>query len=172
MMKEEELRKSFNLRKPRLNDANLIYHLVSESPPLDVNSLYSYLLVCSHFDRTSAVAESNEDIVGYTSAYVHPHKNNTLFVWQVAVKDEMRGQGLAKKLIMNILKRKELQDIQFIETTVTPENIASKALFCGLASDLDAEYQEFTFFSKNLFGKHDHEEEFMLRIGPFDLKML
>lgn len=169
MMQKEEIIRSLKIRKPRLSDGNSIYSLVRDSTPLDVNSLYSYLLICSHFDLTSVVVDEGEDIVGFTSAYIHPHKADTLFIWQIAVKKSIRGQGIAKKMIMNILKREKLEGVRFIEATVTPSNIASKSFFSRLASHLNAEYREFPFFTRDIFGGSDnHEEEFLLRIGPVD----
>lgn len=80
----------------------------------------------------------------------------------------MRGQGLAIKMMMDILKRKETESVEFIETTVTPSNQASRSLFGKLASKLNTDLQKSTFFTSDLFGESNHEEELLLQIGPLN----
>ena len=155
-----------NVRKPQIKDGNPIYKLVCECDKLDINSLYSYLLICAHFGETSAITELNDEIVGYISGYVNPNKENVLFIWQIAVKPSMRCNGIASMMINNIIEREELHNIKFIETTVTPSNKASNALFQKLAVSLKTEFEKMQFFPYDLFGKSGHEEELLLRIGP------
>ncbi len=154
------------IRKPQIEDGFHIHNLVQKCKPLDINSLYSYLLVCSHFDQTSVISVLNNEIVGYISAYINPHQNKTLFIWQVAVHPDMRGHGLATKMIMDILNRKQTKSVEFIETTVTPSNQASMYLFEKIASQLNANLKKSPHFTSDLFGKLNHEEELLLRIGP------
>ncbi|MBP1946545.1 diaminobutyrate acetyltransferase [Methanobacterium petrolearium] len=155
-----------NIRKPQIKDGNRIFHLVKECKPLDINSLYYYLLICAHFDQTSVITELDSEIIGYISAYINPHQKNTLFIWQVAVHPDMRGQGLAIKMMKDILEREEIKSVEFIETTVTPSNQASMSLFGKIASKLDTNLQKSSFFTSDLFGESNHEEELLLRIGP------
>jgi L-2,4-diaminobutyric acid acetyltransferase len=167
-MSEQDIPESLIIRMPELNDGKSIYSLISECPPLEINSLYSYLLVCMHFDETSAVAEISQDLVGYISTYIHPHKSDTLFIWQIAVKEDMRGKGIAQQMILDILKRKKLQNIKFLETTVTPENLASKSFFRRMAHRMDADFNETLLLTQDDFGELKHPEEFMISIGPLN----
>ncbi len=155
------------LRQPGAGDGISIYNLVDQSKPLDLNSLYSYLLICAHHDTTSVVVESDGEITGYISGYRHPKKNDTLFIWQVAVSQTMRKMGLARKMVLDILSRTHLDDIRFIETTVTPSNSASRGFFRNLASHLKTECNESDYFSAEMFGGEGHEPEDLFRIGPF-----
>jgi len=166
MGSENDENKPITIRKPQIEDGNQIYHLVKKCKPLDINSLYYYLLICTHFDQTSVIAELDNEIVGYISAYINPHHENTLFIWQVAVHHGMRGQGLATKMMMDILEREKVKSVEFLETTVTPSNQASMSLFGKIASELDTNLQKFSFFTSDLFGESNHEEELLLRIGP------
>jgi L-2,4-diaminobutyric acid acetyltransferase len=166
MGSENDENKPINIRKPQIEDGNQIYHLVKKSKPLDINSLYNYLLICAHFDQTSIVAELDDEIIGFISAYINPNQKKTLFIWQVAVHPSVRGQGLATKMIMNILKRDKIKSVEFIETTVTPSNQASMSLFGKIASQLNTNLQKFPFFTSAHFGKSNHEEELLLQIGP------
>lgn len=165
---KQEIPESITIRKPHLDDGESLYFLVASCPPLEINSVYSYLLVCSHFDRTSAVCEFRDDIVGLASGYIHPHQSDTLFIWQIAVRDHMRGRGIAREMLLNILKRKELGDINYLETTVTSDNRSSRSLFNNLARHLDAPVTEDSYFTKEVFQESRHPEEFIIRIGPFN----
>jgi L-2,4-diaminobutyric acid acetyltransferase len=128
--------------------------------------------VPAHFDQTSAVAETGRDVVGYVSAYIPPHQQDTLFIWQIAVHPIMRGRGLATTMLKNILKRRSLSYIKFVEATITPSNKKSRYLFQGLAEQLKADYKESIFLDSKLFGDSYHEEEKLLRIGPINIQQL
>ena len=78
-------REEILFRPPVIGDGTAIYELIRQSPPLDLNSRYLYLLLCDHFSESCIIAESESRTVGFISAYGHPKKQETLFVWQVAV---------------------------------------------------------------------------------------
>jgi L-2,4-diaminobutyric acid acetyltransferase len=59
-------------RKPTPADAADIHALVEECKPLDVNSTYAYLLLCSHFASTCIVAEDGRGLAGFISGYCKP----------------------------------------------------------------------------------------------------
>lgn len=154
-------------RKPRLTDGLGIFSLVRNSKPLDANSLYSYLLLTAHFADTCIVAEHQDEIVGYISAYIHPGKSDTLFVWQVAVSDGVRKRGVGISMLTQLLSRAGLASVRWLETTVTPSNSGSARLFLSLARRLSTSCHTSAFFPRDLFEGQSHEEEVLFRIGPF-----
>ncbi|ALM83765.1 diaminobutyrate acetyltransferase [Bordetella sp. N] len=158
-----------NLRRPRPADGAALHRLIAECPPLDLNSVYAYLLLCEHFPDTCVVAESaGGSIDGFISAYIPPASPDTLFIWQVAVHERARGHGLAGAMLRHLLGRPGLVHIRQLETTVGPDNQPSRRTFSGLASSLGAHIAEQPLFGKQLFGHgDDHDDEMLLRIGPF-----
>ena len=158
---------AINLRKPHKDDGFKLHQLVAECAPLDPNSIYCNLLQCSHFADTGVAAEMNGDLVGFISGYIPPQQPKTLFVWQVAVHEKGRGQGLAKRMLKAIVARDHCADVTHMETTITEDNQASWALFRSFARDMGAEltYQE--HFEKGVHFGGQHDSEFLLRIGPF-----
>ena len=156
------------LRAPRDTDGVAVHALIAECPPLDPNSLYCNLLQCTHFADTSALAEADSRIVGFVSGYRPPTDPESLFIWQVAVSGQVRGQGLGKRLMLEILRRPRNRGIRFLRTTVTPGNRASWRLFESLARDLGASGERRTLFDadRHFGGRHESEIEFV--IGPFD----
>lgn len=164
----EEMRGSPRIvyRKPDLKDGLKIYTLIKNSKPLDLNSLYSYLLLSAHFADTCIVADSQGDLVGYISGYIPPGNAKTFFVWQVAVGEGARKKGVALAMLTSLLQRSCLSEVQWIETTVTPSNNASARLFQSLARTFNIPLQTSAFFTQDLFGGQTHEEEVLFRIGP------
>jgi L-2,4-diaminobutyric acid acetyltransferase len=158
---------NLKLRKPEISDAHAIWKLIKTSPPLDLNSLYCYLIICAHFADTSIVAEDQRGICGFISAYIRPDSNNTLFAWQVVVKNEYKRKGIARAMLDSLLHRKFEFPINYLETTVNPSNQASGDFFRSTAKLLNTQCQESILFSEKDFGDEDHEAEILYRIGPF-----
>ena len=121
------------LRQPEKADGLRIYELIEQSPPLDLNSCYSYLLHSWHFADTCILAEEGDILAGYISGYIPPKQHDTLFIWQVVVGERYRGTGLALTLLAGLLARHSCRDVCFLETTVSPSNKASARLFAKLA---------------------------------------
>jgi L-2,4-diaminobutyric acid acetyltransferase len=140
---------------------------VSECRPLDLNSVYAYLLLCEHFAQTCVLAERDGAIVGFVSAYTPPQRSEVIFVWQVAVAAQARGSGLATAMLRELLRRDALRGCRYLETTVSPANAPSRRLFQALARELGAPLAERMLFSETDFGGENHESEVLMRIGPF-----
>lgn len=157
------------LRAPSAEDGAAVYELIAQCPPLDTNSMYCNLLQSSHFSDTSVAAQLDEDIVGFISGYILPKQADTLFIWQVAVGEKARGQGLASRMLRDILQRQVCNQVRYIETTITPDNRASWALFESLANKLGAELNRSVMFDRQQHFAGQHETEMLVRIGPFTL---
>lgn len=156
------------LRAPTAEDGAAVYELIAQCPPLDTNSMYCNLLQSSHFSDTSVAAELDEDIVGFISGYVLPMQPDTLFIWQVAVGEKARGQGLASRMLRDILQRPACQQVKYIETTITPDNRASWALFESLANKLSAQLNHSVMFDRQQHFAGQHETEMLVKIGPIN----
>ena len=96
---------AITFRRPRKTDGAAVWALIKEIEALDDNSMYCNLLQCSHFAGTCALAEQGGAPVGWISGYTPPDAPDTLFIWQVAVHPKARGQGVAKRLVRELLKR-------------------------------------------------------------------
>lgn len=158
--------KQISLRVPTALDGMALHRLVRDCPPLDTNSAYCNLLQCTHFADTAVAAESGSELVGFISGYIVPGRPDTLFVWQVAVGAPARGQGLATRMLRELLTRPACADVTWLETTVTDANTASWSLFQGLASKLLTELHTETMFERDLHFAGIHDTERLARIGP------
>lgn len=155
----------FEFRKPTLADASRIWSLVRESRVLDENSCYLYLLLCRDFAETCLVAKRDSQLAGFVTAYRPPNRSSVLFVWQIAVSESSRRQGLALRMLRALLDRFD-DSIDYVEATVAPTNKPSRRLFETLAEKLDAPFSSGEGFTSAHFAAGDHEAEPLIRIGP------
>lgn len=153
-------------RRPAIADAVAIETLVRACPPLEHNSLYAYLLIATHFAGTSAVAMQAGRCVGFVAAYRRPDDPSVLFIWQVAVDARLRGHGVARLLVADILARPDVCDVRYVEATVTPDNRPSRRLFEAFAAARRADLCETIAFTPADFGPAGHHAEHLLRVGP------
>lgn len=150
---------------PEKADGYAVHQLIAESPPLDLNSVYSYYLLSDHFRDTCVVAKQGEDIVGFLSAYRPPGNEDILFVWQVVVSKAMRGRRVAWRMLESLLSRFKQGQINYVEATVNPSNIASRKLFEHLAREQDTLMEERVYLEASAFGPSEsHESEILLRV--------
>lgn len=154
---------------PRVHDGVKIHQLVADCPPLDLNSGYAYLLQASHFAETCRIARpklQRDVIAAYVSGYRLPDQPDTLFIWQVAVAKEHRGQGLATNLLQDLLLPLGKPAFRFLHTTISPFNSASIALFSRLAIRANSKLERKPFYPSKLFGAASHADEDLYTIGP------
>ncbi len=145
-----------------------MWRMARDSRVLDVNASYSYLLWCRDFAATSVVADVAGEAAGFVTGYLRPDQPDTLMVWQVAVDQEHRGQGLAGRMLDELVDR--LADgptgpVARLETTITPDNEASIRLFTSFARSRGADVEREPVFLESHF-PDGHETEVLFRIGP------
>lgn len=154
------------LRPPLETDGAQMWRLVRDSGVLDRNSAYVYLLIGAHFRDTSVVAAAGDRLVGFISGYLPPTRPDALFIWQVAVDAAARGRGIAGRMLDDLIARPACAGVTAMETTVTPSNGASRAMFASFARRHGATIDETAGFTGDLFPADVHEDERLLRIGP------
>lgn len=160
------------IRTVEVEDGAAIWQLVRDTRVLDLNSPYSYLLLCRKFGDTCLVAESAGRVVGFVTAFRPPDAPDTVFVWQVGVAAQARGHGVARRLLEALVQLPACRDAEWLETTVTPDNEASEALFASFANCLGADHDVTPYFDRNLFPGDDHEAERLHRIGPLSVNSM
>ena len=152
---------------PSTSDGAAIWRIARDSGKLDLNSSYAYLMWCHDFADTSAVARVDSEVVGFVIGYRRPTRPDTVVVWQIAVDASQRGRGTAGALLDALVERMVEQGVRHMETTITPDNDASNALFASLAKRWGAAMDRAGTFDSGEF-PDEHESEVRFRIGPFD----
>lgn len=156
----------FVFRNPTANDAVAVNDLVASCPPLDRNSLYCNLLQCTHFANTCILAERDGRIEGWISGYRLTDDPDAMFVWQVAVHEDARGQGLGVAMLDALWEQPAVFDAMRLVTTVTPSNIKSRRMFAEFARQRGGDVEIGPGFEsdRHLGGAQESEE--LLSIGP------
>ena len=134
---------------------------------LDLNSLYSNLLQCTHFASTCALAvdaERGEGLLGWLSAYRPPSDPGTLFVWQVAVAPSARRSGVAHDLLEDILARDACRGVVRVCASVTATNVASLGFFESFARRRGTHVELSLWLDESEAFRSRHESEWLVRI--------
>lgn len=150
------------MRPPSPQDGREVWQLVKQSPVLDLNSTYHYILMCDYFRDSCVLAHHGTQLIGALIAFKHPRQRETLFVWQIVVDPVARGRGLAGRMIDLAIQQ---TGCTWLETTVSPSNHASRHLFESWAQHHSAKLTDAEGYPAAWF-KSTHEHEPLLRIGP------
>lgn len=153
------------LEHPSGADGAALWRIARDSGKLDLNSSYAYLMWCRDFAGTSIVARTGGEVVGFVMGYRRQEAPSAVVVWQVAVDSSQRGRGLAGQLLDELFSRLTTGETRYLETTITPDNAASIALFRSFAKRWSAEMAESQLFAASDF-PDEHEPEQLYRIGP------
>ncbi|WP_370945036.1 diaminobutyrate acetyltransferase [Amycolatopsis sp. cg5] len=155
------------IESPTKADGAALWRIARDSRKLDLNSPYAYLLWCKDFADTSVVAKVDGEAVGFVIGYRRPSNPSAALVWQVAVDASQRGKGLAGKMLDVLFGKLVDSGVEFLETTITPDNDASIALFGSFAKRWNTQLEREELFTSQDFpsdGRHDPED--LYRIGP------
>ncbi|GGF39521.1 diaminobutyrate acetyltransferase [Williamsia phyllosphaerae] len=152
-------------RAPDVSDGVRLWEIARDSEVLDLNSSYSYVLWCQDYSRTSVVAEVDGKVVGFVTGYVRPQAPDTVMVWQVAVDADQRGLGLAGRMLTALMDRVEGDAITRMQTTISPDNDASQALFTRFAERRGMTITRRDYFAPEVF-PDSHEPEDLYTIAP------
>ncbi|RLK50160.1 diaminobutyrate acetyltransferase [Alkalispirillum mobile] len=168
-MSEQNAADGIVIRTPTIDDGGPMWRVVRDSGVLDLNSSYLYLLMATDFAETSVVAEMDGRVVGFVIGYRPPQRPDSIFLWQVGVDEAARGKGLGKRLLRAFLAAPGARGARLLETTISPSNAASRALFAAIARELGVDNLESEHFSEAHFLPDEgHEPEMLFRIGPLD----
>ena len=139
-------------RPPTIEDAAAVVELVRSSGVLEPNTAYAYVLLCSHFSSTSAVAELDGRVVGCCLGYRIPQQPKSIFLWQIGVDSTCRRMGIAGLLLDGLCARPELRDVESFELSIAPSNTASFKLFETWASKRGLSLERVGCFQSAVFG--------------------
>lgn len=151
------------------SDASALWRLVKNAGTLELNSSYFYLAFAQFFGDTCLVAEDTSkekpQTLGGIIAFRAPADPKVLFVWQIGVLPEARGQGLAKRMLKALLQLPACTETEYLQATITKNNAASRGLFQSFARTMGADCNISSFFTADLFPT-PHDEEELFSIGP------
>lgn len=148
---------------PSIADGVRMWELAVASQVLDAKPRYAYALWCRDFARTSVVARRDGEVVGYVTGYLRPEAPSTVFVWQVCVSSAAQGAGVGGGMLDAVFGA--VAGTDRMETTITPDNDSSIALFTKFAQRQGLTVDRTELFGRDVLGD-DHEPEFLYSIRP------
>jgi len=160
----------FEIRNVKLEDITQVYRLLTANRPyVGLNSRYTYFLLAKDFSNTCVVAEHEGKIVGFSSGYVPPTRQDVFFNWETVVQSDYRGYGLQRSMILYQIK---LTNVKYLEATINPSNAISKRTLYALVKLLNTQCVEETLFNEEDFENDGHEAEVLYRAGPISPEVL
>ncbi|WP_349829014.1 diaminobutyrate acetyltransferase [Brevibacterium litoralis] len=165
--KEDPVEEHVEIRAPRMSDGGGMWRVARDSRVLDLNSSYAYVLFARDFADTCRVAVEGEQVVGFVLGYLRPDAPDRVFVWQVAVDADQRGRGLSGRLLDDLVDglRQGASPVEWLETTITDDNAASRRLFASFARRRHATERIEPLFAADHF-PDGHDPEPLHVIGP------
>ncbi|MFD8406661.1 diaminobutyrate acetyltransferase [Streptomyces anulatus] len=160
-------RKKPVFRTPRPEDGTAVWELVRDTPGLDTNSRYFYVLWFRDFADCSLLATVDDEIVGFLLGYRRPEEPDTYFVWQTAVSPRHGIPFLGVKLFEAAADRQRERGARYVEATVSAENKAILMVLRQYARKRSAEVTDRVLFPSAWLGE-GHHDEVLHRIGPLD----
>ncbi len=160
------------IRAPKPTDGPAVTALIAASPPLDQNSAYCNLLQCSDFADTCVVAEQGDALLGWVSAYLAPADPTRLFLWQIAIAPEARGQRLGLRMLDALIRLPACEGADRLTTTITKDNAASWALFTRFAERIGATMSDAPHFERSRHFAGAHATEHLVTIAPLSRSSL
>lgn len=156
------------MRTPSVEDGASIWELVRDAGSLDLNSPYAYLLFADFFRESCVVAYENERLAGAIIGLTPPGREDSIFVWQIAVDSDFRGRQVGRRMLAWLVANARGTGATYLEATVTPGNEPSKRMFRGFAADVGAPCHETLHYPADSFPAtgEAHAEEWLYRIGP------
>ncbi|WP_405894141.1 diaminobutyrate acetyltransferase [Streptomyces sp. NBC_00104] len=152
-------------REPRPEDGFAVWELVKNTPGLDTNSPYSYVLWFRDFADCSLLATVNGEIVGFLTGYRRPDEPETYFVWQTAVSPRHGIPFLGVRLFEAAAERQRERGARYVEATVSADNKAILMVLKQYARKRSAEVAERVLFPAAWLSD-GHHDEVLHRIGP------
>lgn len=158
---------ALRMRAVQASDGAALWRLVAQVGTLELNTPYAYVLLASDFGSTCRVAEAEDgSLVGAVIGLRPPREPDCAFVWQVGVRPDFRGKGLALALLQAWHGCPAVSDARWLTATVAEGNRASQALFRRLAAQLRVACEVRPRFGAEMFPP-GHPPEFEYRLGPF-----
>jgi len=158
----------FQIREPCGADALAMWQAVAATAELDSNSWYCYLMLCTHFAGTCAVASDDSGLAGFVTGFASGQDAGTWFVWQLWVRPDLRGRGVAARLAEHVLGAARSRFCA-VQATVDPQNLASMAFLRSLAGRRGAAMRVEPYLGADLFpaagGPHGREDLVTLELG-------
>ncbi len=141
------------IREAEIVDAPAIYSLVSRNGAIkEWTRKEIEKIIGNHQDYYVLAAKQNEEVTGYAFAKCTWRK---MYLMNIAVKREMRGQGIGKEMMRWLINRAKSQRLSKVYLEVRASNIPAVKM-----------YESFSFKTKYVMpGLYQNEDGFIMYLS-------
>jgi diaminobutyrate acetyltransferase len=126
-----EIPEGFVVRNFEVPDVPDIRKFVSNCPPLEVHTEFTYWVLASYFSNLCFVGETGHGIAGFVSAVLN---RDRCYLWQIGIAPRHRGGPLGEALIASVVEEASLCGCRSLQFSIDPENKPSNGLFSRFAA--------------------------------------
>jgi L-2,4-diaminobutyric acid acetyltransferase len=157
------------IRVSEPGDAGALYHLAARLAPLTVHTPYTYWVLCTYGVGHCFLAIKDSEPVGFVTGFLSSAQPYVMLVWQVGVVPELRGTGLADRLLDRLAEAARAEGAVRIDATIAEKNSSAKAAFERLAKRVDSRLRpiEHVNFDAGQGTPPSVEMRFEIDITPF-----
>lgn len=94
---------------------------------------YNYWLFTKFANEYTMVNEIDGRLIGYLSGFAMGNRSEEIFVVQICVDPDYRGQGLGKELLETLYQKHNKDGRLIVHATICPSNEPSQNTFKSLA---------------------------------------
>ncbi len=120
---------NFQIRKCTPDDVDKVRSLVSNIPPLDLHSAFTYWVLFYYFDHLCYLVECKKDqtiqCCGFISGIIPSGRNEICYLWQLGVHKEYRNKRLEQLLINAFVSSALCLGAKKLQFSIDPQNFAS-----------------------------------------------
>lgn len=120
---------NLNLRSCTAEDVDQVRRFVASCAPLDVHTAFTYWVMFEHWGDLCFVLLEDDRIAGYVSAIGSGRHQDTIYVWQIGVVEELRHQGMAQQLISAVIGAAVAKGYRKAQVSIAKGNEASRRAF-------------------------------------------
>ncbi|MDC7239177.1 MAG: GNAT family N-acetyltransferase [Spirochaetales bacterium] len=121
------------IRNIKKSDLPEIRKLVAACHPLGFHTLYTYWVLQHHFGDLCFVSEEEGRLAGLITGLVSGSEGDTAFLWQIGVRPDFQGQGIAGHLVDCFASAVRNKGLGRIQLSIDPENPVSIKTFESFA---------------------------------------
>lgn len=122
-----------DIRNCRETDVDKIRKFVKRSKPLDLHTVFTYWTLFKYFGDTCFVLEKEGRIIGFISSLLSSNQPDTLYLWQIGIDPDYRGNRYAEILLKRVVEAARAKDCKGLQVTIAHENRSSYRLFSRFA---------------------------------------
>ncbi len=117
------------IRNCTVDDVSRVRLFVDQCKPLDLHTTVTYWTLFNYFSNLCFLMLEEEKVIGFVSGVKSSLDKEVVYLWQVGVAKNYRGNNYASLLLDHFFKASKNLDCSKIQVSIAPENEPSYNAF-------------------------------------------